>query len=59
MQFMTKLNLAVDIHISYKANIINNTSSTNFFRRTLDGTLSRKTYRTTTKFQTQLSMPPN
>jgi predicted membrane protein len=44
MQFMTKPKLAVDIHISYKADIINNTSSTNFLGLTLDSTLSRKTH---------------
>jgi hypothetical protein len=58
MQFMTKPKLAVDIHISYKATIISNTSSTNFLGLTLDSTLSWKTYRKT-KFHTKLSMLPN
>jgi hypothetical protein len=39
MQFMTKPKLAVDLHISYKAGIINNISSTNFLGLTLDRTL--------------------
>jgi hypothetical protein len=43
MQFKTKPKLAVDIHISYKADI-NNTSSTNFLGLTLDSTLSWKTH---------------
>jgi hypothetical protein len=43
MQFMTKPKPAVDIHISYKADIIHNTSSTNFLALTLDSTLSWKT----------------
>jgi hypothetical protein len=43
MQFMTKLKLAVNIHISYKADITSNSSSTNFLGLTLDSTLSWKT----------------
>jgi len=44
IQFMAKLKLAVDIHISYKANLINNMYSTNFLGLTLDSTLSWKTH---------------
>jgi len=44
LQFMAKPKLAVDIHISYKANLINNTYSTNFLGLTLDSTLSWKTH---------------
>jgi hypothetical protein len=42
MQFMTKPKLAVDLHIDYKANPVNNTCSTNFLGLTLDSTLSWK-----------------
>jgi len=41
---MAKPKLAVDIHISYKANLINNTYNTNFLCLTLDSTLSWKTH---------------
>jgi predicted membrane protein len=44
MQFMKKPKLAVDIHNSYKPDIINNTSSTNFLGLTLESTLSWKTH---------------
>jgi len=44
MQFMTKPNLAVDIHITYKADITNSTSSTNFLDLNLDSTLSWKSH---------------
>jgi hypothetical protein len=40
IQFMTKSKPTVDIHISYKANFINNTNSTKFLGLTLDSTLS-------------------
>ena len=43
IQFMAKLKLPVDIHISCKVNPINNTCSTNFLGLTLN-TLSRKTH---------------
>jgi hypothetical protein len=42
MHFVTKPNLAVDIHISYKADIISITNSTNFLGLTLDSMLSWK-----------------
>jgi hypothetical protein len=42
IQFIAKPKLAVDIHISYEANLINNTYSTNFLGLTLDSTLSWK-----------------
>jgi len=38
IQFMAKPKLAVDIHITHKANLINNTYSTNFLGLTLDST---------------------
>ena len=41
---MAKPKLAIDIHISYKANLINNTCSKNFLGLTLDSTLSWKTH---------------
>jgi hypothetical protein len=41
---MEKPKLAVDIHISYKDNLISNTYSTNFLGLTLDSTLSWKTH---------------
>jgi hypothetical protein len=44
MHFVTKPNLAVDIHISYKADIISITNSTNFLGLTLDNMLSWKTH---------------
>jgi len=44
MQFMTKPNLAVDIHITYKADITNSTSSTNFLGLNLHSTLSWKSH---------------
>jgi hypothetical protein len=44
IQFMTKTKPAVDIHVSYKTNFINNTSSTKFLGLTLDSTLSWKTH---------------
>jgi len=44
MQFMTKPNLAVDVHIGYKADIINSTSFTNFLGLNLDSTLSWKSH---------------
>jgi hypothetical protein len=44
MQFMTKPTPAVDIHISYKTDIINNTSSTNFLGLNRDSTLTWKTH---------------
>jgi hypothetical protein len=44
MQFMAKPKLGVNIYISYKANIINNTHSTNFWGLTLDSTLSWKAH---------------
>jgi hypothetical protein len=44
MQFMAKPKLAVDIRISYKANLNNNTYSTNFLGLTLDSTLSWKAH---------------
>jgi hypothetical protein len=44
MQFISKPKLAVDIHISYKADIINNTGRTNLLGLTLDSTLSWKTH---------------
>jgi hypothetical protein len=42
--FMAKPKLAVGTYISYKADIINNTSSINFLGLTLDSTLSWKTH---------------
>ena len=44
MQFMTKPNLAVDIQFTYKADITNSTSSTNFLDLNLDSTLSWKSH---------------
>ena len=44
IQFMAKPKLAVDIRSSYKANLINNTYSTNFLGLNLDSTLSWKTH---------------
>jgi hypothetical protein len=44
IQFMAKPKLAVDTHISYKANLLNNTYSTNCLGLTLDSTLSWKTH---------------
>ena len=44
MQFMIKPNLTVDIHITYKADIINSTSFTNFLGLNLDSTLSWKSH---------------
>ena len=41
---MAKFKLAVDVHISYKDNPINNTYSTDFLGLTLDSTLSWKTH---------------
>jgi hypothetical protein len=40
IQFMAKSKLAVDVHINYKDNPINNTCSTNFLGLILDSTLS-------------------
>jgi hypothetical protein len=44
IQFVAKPKLAVNIHISYKENLINNMYSTNFLGLTLDSTLSWKTH---------------
>jgi hypothetical protein len=44
MQFMAKPKPAVDIHISYKADVINNTCSTNFLGLNLDSTWTWKTH---------------
>jgi hypothetical protein len=44
VKFTSTNKLAVDIHISYKADIINNTSSTNCLGLTLDSTLTWKTH---------------
>jgi hypothetical protein len=41
---MAKSKLAVDVHISYKDNPINNTCSTNFLGLSLDSTVSWKTH---------------
>jgi hypothetical protein len=44
MHFMTKSKLAVDIHITYTVNPVNNTHSTNLLGLTLNSTLSWKTH---------------
>jgi hypothetical protein len=44
VQIMAKPKLAVDIHIGYKVNPINNTCRTNFLGLSLDSTLSWKTH---------------
>ena len=44
MPFIAKPKPAVDIHINYKANLINNACSTNCIGLTLDSILSWKTH---------------